>query len=236
MPRKRKKKRSGSPQLTVHSYFTRKSIVCLPLSSNMVAPTATNSDTNISGEVCTDTSKNSESSSQIVTTNDAEILKSDSNSVEKFRSRRYNLLLNGIPETKTDNTEDVFCKFVVSNLKIKEDTVDDILISNCHGILRNPENMYKVKAQNAILVKFVCFDRNLVLKHSKNLMKQSHMIVRTHLSNELKVKRASLSRKAYKLRRENNLKTRLRENNKEVCIEIRNDNTQPWSKLTRQKN
>lgn len=136
-------------------------------------------------------------------------------------------------ENKVEDTEKVFKKFCMEDLKMNNDEVQGIRISNIHRIPRNPKNTYKPGAPNAIMVKFSCMsDRNLILSLRNKLSRESHKTVRTDLPNNLKEKRATLSRKAYQLRRNDMVKTRLRETSENVWLEVRKEHTQPWTVYT----
>lgn len=146
---------------------------------------------------------------------------------QEGRSRKYNLLIYGIPENPNEDCEKTILKFFVENLKLQSSSVENIIISNVHRVPRlNKE--YKPGMPNPIVVKFARMkDRNTVYFARVNL-KDSKMSIRTDLPNDLKVKRGKLARISYRLRRDEHLQTAMRESKNDVWIETRAGKNQPW--------
>ena len=91
---------------------------------------------------------------------------------------------------------------------------------NSKGIVPNP-----------VIVKFVTIsDRNMVLKHAKNIPKERGIIVKTDLPNHLKEKRYQLGKIAYDMRTKEGLKTFIKEINSDVILLFRRDENDKWQK------
>ena len=152
---------------------------------------------------------------------------------QEWRSRRYNLLMYGLPETENENVYDVVTKFITDDCKLDSDKVKKLGIANCHRIPKNPNSdpTYKPNAPNAVIVKFLTmYDRNLILSVARNLPKGK--TVRTDLPQKLKTKRAELARIAYKLRKDENKQTAIRETPKAVWLEYRSTKSDYWLKYS----
>ena len=158
------------------------------------------------------------------------------NRYHEYRSRQYNLLFYGIPEPVTENnemSEKRIRDFFISELQMEPDSVKNIIIQNVHRVPRNPTNTYKAGMPNPIIVKFGCIQqRNLVLSRGKMIDKDKHMAIRTDLPAAMKKKRATLAQLAYQLRKNNNLKTAIRETRDDVWLETRDSKEKSWEKYT----
>jgi hypothetical protein len=109
------------------------------------------------------------------------------------------------------------------------EVVNDISIQNAHRIPKNPSNTYKPNAPEAVIVKFVKMaDCNLILQHARSAVLPKGMAIRTDLPNHLKKKRSELAQRAYKMRREDNLKTRIIETKNNIILKFRGKGQEEW--------
>lgn len=146
---------------------------------------------------------------------------------QENRSRKYNLLFYGLPKVDKEDTTEVVLNCLESTLGVSE--AKDIIIQNSHRIPKNPSNTYKPSAPEAIIVKFAKMaDRNLILHRARVTTLPKGMAIRTDLVNHLKKKRSELASKAYKLRREKNLKTRIIETKDDVILQCRRKSEDKW--------
>ena len=71
-------------------------------------------------------------------------------------------------------------------------------------------------------------NRNMILSHSTNLPKGK--TIRTDLPSVLKTKRAQLAREAYKLRKNDNKQTAIKESPTDVWLVYRDKGEKDWTK------
>ena len=151
---------------------------------------------------------------------------------QEFRSRKYNLLIYGVVEKDNENVYDEVEGFLRNDCKIDNDRISQIKFANCHRLPKNPnrDTTYKPDAPKAIIVKLISMaDRNTILSYAKNLPKGK--TVRTDLPSILKTKRAKLAREAYKLRKEKNLQTAIKETPTDVWLVCRSKGDTEWTKV-----
>lgn len=55
-------------------------------------------------------------------------------------SRKYNLLVYGIPKQEKENPLEVLNKFLLNEFQMEKAEVDSLIIQNAHRIPRNPDN------------------------------------------------------------------------------------------------
>ena len=145
----------------------------------------------------------------------------------EYRSRKYNLLLYGVAQTKDENIGEVVNTFLTEDLQIPEEDAEDLMICNYHRIPKRGEG----SGPDAIIVKFGRMqDRNMVFNHRSNLPKGK--TVRTDLPSRLKKKRAELAKLAYELRKNDKVHTAIRESKSDVWLETRKDKTEKWQKYS----
>ena len=124
-------------------------------------------------------------------------------------------------------------KTLMSELRMEEKFVNNLLIANTHRIPKNPESEYKSDAPEAIIVKLVRLqDRNRIVAARKNIPRTSRIAIRTDLPQMLKKERAELSRVAYTIRRERHWQTQIRESSSAVWLMVRKDREDRWTKFT----
>lgn len=149
---------------------------------------------------------------------------------QEARSRKYNLLVYGIPKQEKENPLEVLNQFLQNDLQMEKAVVDSLIIQNAHRIPRNPDNRYKETAPEAIIVKFACLkDRNIILARVHEVKLPKGKSVRTDLPGPLKKMRAQLAQKAYQLRKEG-LKTRIIEKPTSVELQVRRATDNRWSR------
>jgi hypothetical protein len=145
---------------------------------------------------------------------------------QENRSRKYNLLFYGVQKVENENTTEVITRCLEENLNISS---DGLIIQNSHRIPKNPQNKYKIEAPEAIIVKFAKMsDRNRILHQVSKSRLPKGMSVRTDLSNVLKKKRSELAQQAYKMRRQENVKTRIIETKNDVLLQYRAKGEDHW--------
>lgn len=59
---------------------------------------------------------------------------------QEAKSRKYNLLVYGIPKQEKENPLEVLNKFLLNELQMEKAEVDSLIIQNAHRIPRNPDN------------------------------------------------------------------------------------------------
>ena len=151
----------------------------------------------------------------------------------EYRSRKYNVLIYGVPKSEDEDTDLTVRSVLKEKLKMSKEYVDALMIANTHRIPKNPESTYKPAAPEAIIIKLVKFDdRNRILEAGKNLKKGSKMAVRTDLPQPLKKHRAELSRIAYVVRKDKKWQTQIRESVNAVWLMVRKNRADTWTKLT----
>lgn len=149
---------------------------------------------------------------------------------QEARSRKYNLLVYGIPKQEKENPLEALNQFLRNDLQMEKAVVDSLIIQNAHRIPRNPDNRYKETAPEAIIVKFACLkDRNIILARVHEVKLPKGKSVRKDLPGPLKKMRAQLAQKAYQLRKEG-LKTRIIEKPTSVELQVRCTTDNRWSR------
>ncbi|XP_062576384.1 uncharacterized protein LOC134238272 [Saccostrea cucullata] len=149
---------------------------------------------------------------------------------QENRSRKYNSLLYGIPKSDQENTSETVLECLRHNLKIPEEDIKAIVIQNSHRIPKNPLNIYKPDAPEAIIVKFVRMtDRSLILHQARTATLPKGMAIRSDLANPLKEKRSELAQRAYRMRSQDNLKTRIIETKDDVLLQFRAKGEEEWN-------
>lgn len=147
------------------------------------------------------------------------------------RSRKYNLLFYGIDRKDHENPSAVIKEFLRDILKLSPSTLDSISIQNAHRIPRNPDNVYKPSAPEAIIVRFCRMeDRNYILSKCWQTPMPKGKAIRSDLPGPLKKKRSELAHTAYELRRRNLWKTRIVESRNDVHLEVREKKDTAWRK------
>ena len=138
------------------------------------------------------------------------------------QDRKYNLLFYGIPEEAEEKLYDKMRRFFVTDLGIEEEKAQSIHFVNGH---RYPT---KSGGPNPIILRFTCWDdRELVLSQAKNLLNTRKRIL-TDLPVQMKLERDRLAKAAYKIRKEENLQTRIRDKGLDLYLEVRKEKKGKW--------
>ena len=138
------------------------------------------------------------------------------------QDRKYNLLFYGIPEQHGEKLYDKMRLFFVKDLGIEEERVQQIHFVNGH---RYPT---KSNGPNPIILRFSCFDdREVVLSHAKHLLKTGKRIL-TDLPVPMKLKRDRIAKKAFKIRKEEKLQTRIKDKGLDLYLEVRKTKSDTW--------
>lgn len=155
---------------------------------------------------------------------------------QEMRSRKYNLLFYGFPQSKGEDTEEIIRNFVKTEMNLGDS--DNIPIGNVHRIPQFASfGKEPTRRPDAIIVKFIHMkDRDRILSATRNLKKGCKKIVRSDLPAELKKLRSELSTIAFEMRQKKHYQTRIRETmNKKalVWLEYRKDKNQEWEKYVK---
>ena len=109
--------------------------------------------------------------------------------------------------------------------------VQSIIIQNSHRIPRKPQNKYKPGEPYALIVKFSRMeDRNKVLNQARITTLPKGMAIRTDLPSQLKKKRGELAHKAYLMRKNDHMKTRIIETRDDVILQYRAQDESVWKR------
>lgn len=109
--------------------------------------------------------------------------------------------------------------------------IQSIIIQISHRIPRNPQNKYKPGAPYALIVKFSRMeDRNKVLNQARITTLPKGMAVRTDLPSQLKKKRGELAHKAYLMRKNDHMRTRIIETKDDVILQFRAQDESVWKR------
>ena len=81
---------------------------------------------------------------------------------------------------------------------------------------------------NPVILRFSSFDdRELVLSHAKNLLNTGKRIL-VDLPTKMKIERNRIANIAYKVRKEEELQTRIKDKGLDLYLEVRKDRNQKW--------
>ncbi|KAK6189149.1 hypothetical protein SNE40_005182 [Patella caerulea] len=117
--------------------------------------------------------------------------------------RKYNILIYGVEKKQNKDISKVVYNFFAEQLELDEEILLSVRFANLHR-LRSYEN--DKRGPPAILVKFIHYhDRDLIMGNSYKL--QSGFRILSDLPVVMKKERSRLATIAYKLRKENYLKT-----------------------------
>lgn len=140
------------------------------------------------------------------------------------QDRKYNLLFYGIPEEPGEKLYDKMRGYFVNDLGIDAERAQKIYFANGH---RYPT---RSAGPNPIILRFSCFDdRELVLSHAKNLVKTGKRIL-TDLPVTMKIERDRIAKIAYRIRRDEELQTRIKDKGLDLYLEVRKNRKDKWVK------
>ena len=138
------------------------------------------------------------------------------------QDRKYNLLFYGIPEEANERLYDKMRHFFETELKIDTGKAQNMHFVNGH---RYPT---KNIGPNPVILRFSSFDdRELVLSHAKNLLNTGKRIL-VDLPTKMKIERNRIANIAYKVRKEEELQTRIKDKGLDLYLEVRKDRNQKW--------
>ena len=150
---------------------------------------------------------------------------------QENRSRKYNLLFYGLLKIEHENTTEVILSSLEKDLQMSPEDIQSIIIQISHRIPRNPQNKYKPRAPDALIVKFSRMeDRNKVLNQARITTIPKGMIVITDLPSQLKKKRDELAHKAYLMRKNDHMRTRIIETKDDVILQFRAQDESVWKR------
>lgn len=138
--------------------------------------------------------------------------------------RKYNLIFYGVSEEQGEKLYGKMRGFFVQNLKMEEERVKKIHFSNGHRLPSEYEG------PRPVIMRFVSYeDRELVLSNASNLAGTGKKIL-TDLPVPMKKERQKLAKAAYGIRRNEKLKTRIRDIGVQMILEVRREANDRWVK------
>jgi hypothetical protein len=146
--------------------------------------------------------------------------------LQEKHDRRYNLLFYGFTEDSEENLSEVMKTFFRSKLELEEDRVNKMVFANIH---RMPTES---KGPKPVIIKFSTMaDRDLVFsKAFHSTLRDERKRILTDLPVAMKRERGRLAQKAYELRKDENLKTRIQESGLSVYLEVRKTAGDLWER------
>ena len=140
--------------------------------------------------------------------------------LQEKQDRKYNLHFYGIPEEQGENIDDRLKTLFLDDLGLDYDRVN-----NMYFVHRMPS---KSPGPKPIIRRFCQYqDRDLVLSNSYKLAGSKRRIT-SDLPVIMKAERARLAKIAYKIRKDEKLKTRIK--GLDVYLEVRKDDKDQWTR------
>lgn len=135
------------------------------------------------------------------------------------------MIFYGIAKERNEKLYERMRGFFTEFLEIDTDRARQIHFSNGH---RLPVDS-KFVGPKPIIMRFSCYeDRELILSQAFKLANKGKSI-QTDLPVIMKRERQRLSRVAYTIRNEENLKTRIRDKGLNMILEVRKDSNAKWT-------
>jgi hypothetical protein len=146
--------------------------------------------------------------------------------LQEKHDRRYNLLFYGFQEETNEDLGETMKSFFKSKLEIEEERVDNMVFANLHRI---PSES---KGPKPVIVKFAqMMDRDLVYSKALHpILREEKRRILSDLPVIMKKERGRLAKKAYEIRRDEKLKTRIQENGLAVYLEVRKTKDDSWER------
>ena len=139
--------------------------------------------------------------------------------------RKYNLLFYGFKEERNENIFANMRQVFVHDLGIDPYTVDSMYF--VHGHRLPSEN---AEGPKPIIIRFSHFgDRELVLSMAYKLAGTRRRIL-SDLPVSMKKERRRIAKEAYYIRKNEKLKTRIKEKGLDVYLEVRKEDEDDWEK------
>lgn len=139
------------------------------------------------------------------------------------QDRKYNLLIYGVPEESDENVCEKMRDLFINELQISGTRVDNMYFAHGHR-LPSKSN----RGPRPIIIRFTSYgDRGLVLSNAPKLAGTKRRIV-SDLPVVMKEARGELAKEAFKIRHEENLQTRIKEQGLKVYLEVRKNSTDSW--------
>ncbi|CAC5409871.1 unnamed protein product [Mytilus coruscus] len=138
--------------------------------------------------------------------------------------RKYNILINGIDDSKTDeNVYAITRKLFSEDLHIDNRKANSIPIANAHRVPTHG------KGPKPIIVRFLHFgDKQLIMSNAHNL-KGKKIRILDDLPISMKGERFLLSHNAFKIRKKDKLQTKIRAKGAHMTLETRKNSSEEWS-------
>ena len=141
--------------------------------------------------------------------------------------RKYNVLVYGLVENQNENLNDRLYQFMVDDLGIDKTKADSIPIANSHRI---PARTFpdRPKQPNPIIIRFIHYsDKQFFMSRASKLAGKK-VVLLDDLPVCMKEARGELAKEAYKIRKEEKLKTRIRADGVHVILETRLNAKDKW--------
>ncbi|KAK6171851.1 hypothetical protein SNE40_018276 [Patella caerulea] len=153
--------------------------------------------------------------------------------VKEIHDRKRNLLIYGVKEEKEENIQEVVTHFLLTSLELSKEEVMKIKLCAAHR-LRKPayQNPRTENAPRAIIIVLIeqCHRDRILNVAQEKLNGRSKMSVRSDLPATLKKKRAQLVQKAFEIRKNEHLKTRIRVVKADVWLEVKGKSDIDWNR------
>jgi hypothetical protein len=146
--------------------------------------------------------------------------------LQEKHDRRYNLLFYGFQEETNEDLGETMKSFFKSKLEIEEERVANMVFANLHRI---PSES---KGPKPVIVKFAqMMDRDLVYSKALHpILREEKRRILSDLPVIMNTERGRLAKKAYEIRRDEKLKTRIQENGLAVYLEVRKTKDDSWER------
>lgn len=144
--------------------------------------------------------------------------------LQEKQDRKYNLLFYGIKEEPGEDVEETLKQLFIDDLHLNHMRVNNMFIVHGHRI---PS---KSPGPKPIIMRFGRYqDRELVLSNAYKLAGSKRRII-ADWPVQMKNERGRLSKIAYKIRKEENMQTRIKDKGLSVFLEVREDENTQWVK------
>ena len=144
--------------------------------------------------------------------------------LQEKQDRKYNLLFYGIKEEREEDVEETLKQLFVDDLHLNHMRVNNMFIVHGHRI---PS---KSPGPKPIIMRFGRYqDRDLVLSNAYKLAGSKRRII-ADWPVPMKNERGRLSKIAFKIRKEEDMQTRIKDKGLSVYLEVRKDENAQWVK------
>jgi len=138
--------------------------------------------------------------------------------------RKYNVLIYGIDEKKDENITDCLHNFMINDLDIEKKRAERIPIANAHRI----PSKSRSKGPNPIIIRFIHYGDKQFIMSRGNRLAGKKICMLDDLPPVMKDARNVLANMAYKIRKDEKLKTCIRVADTHVILETRLNSNDRW--------